>query len=66
MGTFYFRLLRRHKTNPKRYTTRKAKRMMNNTAMFVIGFVIFAAYMWGYLSMISKANREQKERDQQK
>jgi len=39
---------------------------MNNTAMFVIGFVIFAAYMWGYLSMISKANREQKERDQQK
>ena len=38
---------------------------MNNTAMFVIGFIIFAAYMWGYLSMISKANKEQKEKGQQ-
>jgi hypothetical protein len=38
--------------------------MMNNTAMFTIGFVIFAAYMWGYLSMISKANKEQEKNEQ--
>ena len=35
--------------------------MMDNISMFVIGFVIFAAYMWGYLSMISKANKEQEK-----
>ena len=36
---------------------------MNNTAMFTTGFVIFAAYMWGYLSMISKANKEQEKNE---
>ena len=36
---------------------------MNNVGMLIIGFVIFAAYMWGYLTMISKANKEQDKKE---
>lgn len=34
---------------------------MNNTVMFIVGLVIFCAYMATYLTMISKANKEQEE-----
>ena len=34
---------------------------MNNTVMFIVGLVIFCAYMITYLLMISKANKEQEE-----
>ena len=35
--------------------------MMENSTMFIVGFFIFAAYMWGYLTMIYRANKEQEE-----
>ncbi len=36
---------------------------MNNSAMFIVGLVIFCAYMGSYLAMISKANKEQEEEE---
>lgn len=35
--------------------------MMENSTMFIVGFSIFAAYMWGYLTMIYRANKQQEE-----
>ena len=35
--------------------------MMDNSIMFVVGFSIFAADMWGYLTMIYRANKQQEE-----
>ena len=34
---------------------------MDNSIMFIVGFFIFAAYMWGYLTMIYRANKDQEE-----
>ena len=32
----------------------------NMTIMFIVGFVIFSLYIWGLLTMITKAHKKQK------
>jgi phosphotransferase system glucose/maltose/N-acetylglucosamine-specific IIC component len=39
----------------------KNLKTMNNSVMFIVGLVIFCAYMFSYLAMISKANKDQEE-----
>jgi hypothetical protein len=34
---------------------------MNNLVMFIVGLIVFCAYMFSYLAMISRANKEQDE-----
>ena len=41
--------------------TNKNQIAMNNSIMFIVGLIIFCAYMFSYLAMISKANKEQDE-----